>query len=269
MDVAKAAAGLLEAPLRPEAYHDGEALPVSRIPFLVAPTTAGTGSEATYVSVLANAGAGVKKSIRHPSHMARVVFLDPELLSGTPSHVLAWSGMDAFTQAIEAYTSVGATGFSDALALEAVRLIHQGLPLVYLGEGGRAAEQLLLGSYMAGLALSHARLGVVHGLAHPLGCRYHVAHGHACASLLPAALEFNRDAMDSKYQIMSDAVSEDLLELVHRWMGEMKIESPFAGEVIHDREGIIRETLASGSTAANPRPVDEADVEALLDAIFA
>ena len=268
MDVAKAAAGLLEAPLTVAAYHDGADLPASKIPFLVAPTTAGTGSEATYVSVLTNTNGGVKKSIRHPSHMARVVLLDPDLLDRCPASVVAASGMDAFTQAIESYTSVGATWFSDHLALEAVRLIHRGLPAVFSGAGGKPAEQLLLGSYMAGLALSHSRLGVVHGLAHPLGCRYHVAHGLACASLLPIALEFNRETIETKYGVMSEAVGEDLMALVQRWMGQMKIESPLKGQAIEDREGIIRETLASGSTAANPRAVSETDVAGLLDRIF-
>ncbi len=269
MDVAKAAAGLLQAPLSTREYHDGADLPVANMPFLVAPTTAGTGSEATYVSVLTNLEAGVKKSIRHPSHMARVVFLDPDLLEGCPLHVVAASGMDAFTQAVESYISVGASWFSDGLALEAVRLIHRGLPGVYGREDSKAAEELLLGSYMAGLALSHARLGIVHGLAHPLGCRYHVAHGLACAVLLPPALEFNRETIDAKYHAISQAIGEDLMTLVQRWMDAMDVHSPFSGQPITDREGIVRETMASGSTRANPRTVCETDVEALLDRIFA
>jgi len=268
MDIAKAGAGLLEAPLPPRAYHDGEPIPSARIPFVAVPTTAGTGSEVTYISVLTNRETGVKKSIRHPSFLPRAVILDPELLYDCPRNIVAASGMDALTQAVESYVSTGATWFSDAFALEAVKLVNAGLPEVFHGRTGEAAMQLLQGSYMAGVALSHSRLGVVHGLAHPLGCRYHVAHGLACAVCLPPALAFNREAMGAKYAALGGLVGGDLLEHVSRLLDELGITSPFAGQPVADRDAIVRETLASGSTRANPRPVGEAEAGELLDAIF-
>ena len=268
MDIGKACAGLLDAPKPAVDYHEGEALPAARIPFLAVPTTAGTGSEATTVSVLTNKGKGVKKSIRHPSHLPRVIILDSELLDGCPRHVVAWSGLDALTQAVESYVSKGATWFSDVCALKAVRMINTALPAVFAGETGDASQRLLEGSYLAGLALSHARLGFVHGLAHPLGCRYDVAHGLACAVCLPPVLEFNRKTIAQKYDGLSTIVDGDLLQHTQSLMERLGIESPFKGQPVKDQEGIVSETLASGSTKANPRKVTNRDVNAMLKKLF-
>ena len=269
LDIAKACAGLLHAPLPVEKYHDGAPIAPTRIPFVAAPATAGTGSEATIVSVLTNARLTVKKSIRHPSFMARTVFLDPELLATCPPHVIAASGMDAFTQAVESFTSKLATWFTEQLSLQGMRLIASAIEPVYRSGNTDARADLLLGSYLAGLALSNARLGIVHGLAHPLGARCHQPHGLVCAVCLPHALRFNREAMDNKYDTMRDALGGDPMQITDRLMQALEIKSPFRGQEIADREAFIEETLASGSTAANPRPVTAADVEHLLSNVLA
>ena len=268
LDIGKACAGLLHAPLPVVEYHDGAPIERTRIGFVAAPTTAGTGSEATIVSVLTNAGRGVKKSIRHPSFMARTVILDPELLATCPPHVIASSGMDAFTQAVESLTSIHATRFTEQLSLEAMRLIALAIEPVYKGARGNELSNLLFGSYLAGLALSNARLGIVHGLAHPLGVRYHQPHGLVCAVCLPHALEFNREAIGAKYDTMSRVLGSDLQALTEHLMAVLDINSPFVGVSMPDREDVINETLASGSTRANPRPVTAADVDQLLDIIL-
>ncbi len=268
MDLAKACAGLLEAPLSAEAYHDGAPIEPSRIPFIAAPTTAGTGSEATSVSVLSNTARGIKKSIRHASFMPRHVLLDADLLAPCPPHVFASAGLDALTQAIEAYTSRHATALTDDLALEAFQLITAALPAAYAGDDGSCLEALLQGSYLAGLALSNARLGVVHGLAHPLGIRYHQPHGLVCGICLPLALEFNREAIDTKYQRLSELLGGDLLGWIETMMRRFRISSPFSGQALIDEEGIVAETLASGSTKANPREVTESDIRDLLAKLF-
>ena len=267
MDLAKASAGLLRAPLPVVAYHDGEVIPPSETPFLAVPTTAGTGSEATTVSVLTNTASGVKKSIRHPSFMARAVILDAELLDGCPKPVIAASGMDALTQAIESYFSRGATWLTDTFALKAFTLILGSLERVYNGDRTKQ-EDLLLGSYLAGLALANARLGVVHGLAHPLGARYHIPHGLACGVCLPLALEYNREAIQGKYDQLSTLVREDICDYVTALLQRLEVQSPFAGKRLEDTEAIIEETLASGSTKANPRSVTREDVASLLNQLF-
>ncbi|MDI6774235.1 MAG: iron-containing alcohol dehydrogenase [Verrucomicrobiota bacterium] len=268
LDAAKACAGLLHATGPVLGYHDGKALPPSRTPFLAAPATAGTGSECTGVCVLTNAKTLVKKSFRHSSFMARVALLDAELLATCPPAVIAASGMDAFTQAIESYVSRGASWFSDAAALEGIARINGSLEAVFREAKGDPAQDLMTGSYLAGLALANARLGIAHGLAHPLGARRHVPHGLACAVCLPHAIEFNRAAMGEKYDRLSRAVGGDLLERTRSLIQSLGIESPFAGKPIERLEAVIEETLASGSTTANPRPVGRDDVLELLRRIF-
>ncbi len=268
LDLAKAAAALAGGGQPVAAYHDGAPIERDGIPFLAAPTTAGTGSEATINTVLTNEKTGSKKSIRDLRMMARTVILDPDLLTTCPPSVIAASGMDAFTQAIEAFTSRGATGLSDGLALQGLRLISENLEAVFNDPHSTSAAELLAGSFLAGVALSFARLGVVHGLAHPLGSLYHVPHGLVCAVCLPHAVAFNREAVGTKYEAMSTAVGTDLTARVSTLNARLGIVSPFAGRPLESREALIAETLASGSTKSNPRPVNRADVEWFLRQIF-
>lgn len=269
MDVAKAAAGLSEAPGDVEVYHDGEPLPVSRMPFAAAPATAGTGSEATTVSVLTNARTGVKKSIRHASHMPWLVLLDPDLLARCPPPVIASSGMDAFTQAVEAYVSNRGTWLSEALAFKAAALIADNLFAVHGGAGAEAALGMLQGSYMAGLALAMARLGLVHGLAHPLGSRYHQPHGLVCGVCLPHVVAFNYEVARIKYERLRFVLGRDVRAWVDNALERLDVRSPFAGQPLDDLDNIVAETLASGSTAANPRTPSDADLRTLLEQVFA
>lgn len=269
LDLAKAAAALFNAPHSPEHYHDGEAIAPSGIPFVAVPTTAGTGAEATINSVLTNERTGVKKSIRARGMMAILIILDPDLLATCPPPVIAASGMDAITQAIEAFTSRHATVLSDQLALQGLHLLVTNIEEVYTRLDPAASANLLAGSFMTGVALSFARLGVVHGIAHPLGSIYHVPHGLVCATCLPHALELNRTSMSSKYEVMSHRIGGDLHEMVGKLTLALGIKSPFTGQPLRDRETIIRETLSSGSTEANPRQITRADVEWLLDHLFA
>lgn len=269
MDVAKACAGLANAEESVQAYHDGTPLPDAILPYVAVPTTAGTGSEATVVSVLINERTGVKKSFRHPSLMAGIVILAPELLGTCSPQVIAHSGMDAFVQAIESYSSRGATALTDLFALQGLGLIHASLPRVYGGARDLPLlADLLHGSFLTGCALSNARLGLVHGLAHPLGVRYHAAHGLVCAVCLPPVLEFNRPRMEAKYARLTEVLGCDPRQRTRALMSEMGIASPFAGQRLKDPDAVIDETLASGSTAANPRPVGREDVKKMLRTLF-
>ncbi len=268
MDVAKAAAGLRDAPLPTVAYHDGEPIPSSNVAYVAAPATAGTGSEATMVSVLTNDDTGVKKSIRHPSHTARLVILDPALLKSCPPALIAASGMDAFTQAVESFLSRGATDLTDMLALQAVEDINNSIETVFNGGDDASREALLRGSFLAGLALSNARLGLVHGLAHPLGARFHFAHGLVCAVCLPLVLRYNREACSEKYAQLEACLGTDIEARVAALNHSMRIANPFAGKALEDRVAAVTETLASGSTKANPRDVDASAANDILDRLF-
>jgi len=269
IDLAKAAAGLADAPEKTAFYQtNNAAIPPAALPLIAAPTTAGTGSEATVVAVLTDPARNLKQSLRHPSYMPKLVLLDPNLLKSCPAATVAAAGLDAFVQAFESYTSRHATPFTRALSeLALVRIARALLPL-YQGNSEAAAD-MLESSYLAGVALSHARLGVIHGLAHPLGARFHVAHGLVCASCLPACLAYNRPAIQRDLDDLKARHGLDVEAQVAAWLSAMTLENPFAGKTVDDRDAFIRETLASGSTAANPRPVTADDVSALLNAIVA
>jgi alcohol dehydrogenase class IV len=268
IDLAKAAAGLADAPESAAYYQThNAALPAATLPLVAAPSTAGTGSEATVVAVLTDPGRCLKQSIRHPSYMPRRVILDADLLAGCPALTIAASGLDAFIQAFESYTSRHATPFTRILSETALVRITRSLLPLYRGDT-RAASDMLESSYLAGLALSHARLGVIHGLAHPLGVRTGAPHGLVCALCLPACLAFNRTAIQKDLEDLKTRHGLDVEAQVGNWLTAMQLPNAFAGKKIADRDAVIRETLASGSTAANPRPVAAEDAAALLDAIL-
>ena len=267
LDLAKAAAGLLHAPEPVAAYQQGRSIPPATLPFIAAPTTAGTGSEATVVAVLTDTARGLKQSIRHPSFMPRVVLLDDALLHACPKATVAAAGMDALTQAYESWVSRYATPFTRDLSARAFTAIIRNLPALHAGDTSAAAD-LLAGSYLAGLALSHARLGVVHGLAHPLGARLNAPHGLVCACCLPAVLRFNAPATAELRPAIDRAAGGDFARWVDEALDTFHLVSPFRGARLPDRSAIVAETLQSGSTKANPRYVGPADVECLLDAIL-
>ena len=108
----------------------------------------------------------------------------------------------------------------------------------------------------------------MHGLAHPLGARYHQPHGLVCAVCLAPVLEFNREVIPARYQAISDVLGADLPGRLKDMLEALEVQSPFKGRPLRDSAGIVRETLESGSTAANPRAVTAADVERILERIF-
>jgi alcohol dehydrogenase class IV len=268
LDLAKAAAGLFYGSRTPADYQDGAKLEKPGIPFLAVPTTAGTGSEATPNSVIINPDQKTKLSIRAPGFLAKKVILDPELLDGLPSSVVRDSGMDAFVQAYEAFISKNASPETDAFALEALRLIHLHLPQAIAHKRREHLEALLLASYYAGVALSAARLGVIHGIAHPLGVLYGVPHGLICAACLTISVRLNRDAMGGKYAVLGKMLGGDFLEITEGLTSGLAVPSPFKGRPLLEKEKIIRETLSSGSTAANPKTITREDVEWFLRELF-
>src|SRR3989338_1566420 len=268
LDLAKAAAGLFHTKEAPLFYQEGGKLEKEGIPFVAVPTTAGTGSEATINSVIVNFRNKTKLSIRDKSFLARKIILDPELLKTLSGSALSYSGMDALVQGYEAFISKKATWYSDTFALKSIELISFHLIPAFETRKEEHLSALLLGSYFAGVALASARLGVIHGIAHPLGALYDLPHGLICSVCFIPSIQLNRDAMGKKYELMSQAVQTDFEEKVRELLSRLRITSPFRGKPVIEKEKIIRETLQSGSTAANPKTIVRADVEFLLRQLF-
>jgi len=267
MDAAKAIAGLAHEPAATSAYQQGRPITQPALPMIAIPTTSGTGSEATKVAVLSDRSRGVKQSIRADTLWPAVAILDAELTLSCPPSVTAASGLDALVQAIESYTSVHAAPLTDALAFDAARRLLQSLPIAYAdGDDLTAREQCASGSLMAGMALANSRLGAVHGIAHPLGARYGIEHGVACGLLMPHVMRLNRDHMGGKYEWLSHVAGGDIIEvfegMVERFGLRLDVAIPR-----EDFPSIVAESMPSGSLKANPKPVTEGDVMAILEAL--
>ena len=165
------------------------------LPIIAIPTTAGTGSEVTRVSVITFPEKLMKAAIASDAFIPQVAILDPELTLSMPPHVTAATGMDALTHAMEAYLSILATPQTDTLALSAIKRIGGNLLSASLnGRDMDARSAMLLGQMEAGLAFSNASVGLVHAMSRPLGARHGIPHGLANAILLPRVMDFNRPA---------------------------------------------------------------------------
>ena len=200
MDVAKLAAYLLGSGDDLDAIWGLDIARRRRLPLALIPTTAGTGSEATPISVITCEG-GVKLAVNARPLIADVTLLDPELTVGLPRHVTAATGVDAIVHAVEAYTSARLKNpMSDALAREALRLLTANL-LTACDQPDNldARSAMLLGAHLAGLAFSSAPVAGVHALAYPLGGLHHLPHGLSNAVMLRPVLEHNAEAARELY----------------------------------------------------------------------
>jgi alcohol dehydrogenase class IV len=211
MDVAKTIASLMKNEGSAADYQSGKEITNQGLPFIAVPTTAGTGAEITNNSVITNRAKKIKQSIRSPFMIAKVAIVDPMLTVSMPPHVTAASGMDALTQAIEVYVSLSSNPFSDTLALRSISLISKNLVKAF--ENGNdldARENVALGSLFGAMAFGNAALGAVHGLAHPVGALFDVAHGVICGLLLPHVMEYNLSVKTGRFAEIADAMGQSL-----------------------------------------------------------
>ncbi len=279
MDTAKAIAGLCLLPGSLLEYHEGRKLEGPGIPLITVPTTAGTGAEVTKNAVLINPETRVKRSIRDDRWFARVALVDAEMTLSMPPAVTASTGSDALCQAIESYTSIGAGPLSDALAMRAMSLIGGSLQTAYeRGDDLGAREAMSMGSLMAGMAMAMARVGGVHGMAHPLGSHYAIPHGVICGLLLPYTMGYSLPAATAKYADVARLLGVDTAGLTMEQAAGRAVEAvrnlvtcigvPMhlrAFGVTEDALGpIIDESLTQSSLHHNPRKLGAEDVRAIL-----
>jgi len=285
LDVAKLAA-LLAASNQPlaEAYGIGNAQG-PRLPLVLVPTTAGTGSEVTPISI-ATTGASEKMGVVSPLLLPDLALLDPELTLGLPAHVTAATGIDAMVHAIEAYASVNANNnpISRALAVEALGLMGRMLlRAVQKPDDLEARTGMLLGSMLAGQAFANSPVAAVHALAYPIGGHYKVPHGLSNALVLPHVLRFNAQVAPEAYAALLPHVFPDLpamsvAEAAMKFAQGMADLSQACGLEQGLREmGIAQEALPKLARDAmnqtrllvnNPRPVDEAAAMQIYEAAW-
>jgi len=205
IDTAKGLSVLLAHGGNGQDYLGVDRVPKPGIPVFALPTTAGTGSETTMIAVFGDPEKKVKSAIVSPYLLARLALVDPSLTYGCPPKVTAACGMDALVHVIECYTSVKANDFSDALALEAMRLIVGNLrTVVKNGSDKEARKYMSEGALIAGIAFGNSSVTAVHALAYPLGSRFHVPHGVANGLLLPYVMECNLSANLPKFAVIAN-----------------------------------------------------------------
>lgn len=208
MDVAKLAAYLLGSGERVADIYGVDQASGERLPLALVPTTAGTGSEATGISII-TVGETEKKGVVSERLVADVALLDATLTLGLPRHVTAATGIDAMVHAIEATTSARLKNpLSDALARAALRLLSGNILTACDQPDNLAArEAMLLGAHLAGVAFANAPVGGVHALAYPLGGHFHVPHGHSNALMLAPVLSHNLAAAAGDYAGLLECVA--------------------------------------------------------------
>lgn len=201
LDSAKAIAARITNP-EPLSFYMGKEIPNPTPPVVAIPTTAGTGSEATKFTIITDTSANVKMLLKGDVLVPRLAVVDPDCSVSSPKSVVAATGLDALTHAIEAYTSQKATPMTDTLALSAIKRIFQYLPRAYREtEDKRAAEEMAMAAFEAGICINNASVTLVHGMSRPIGALFHVPHGLSNAMLLKECLSY---ALDGAYERFAD-----------------------------------------------------------------
>ncbi|KPH72418.1 iron-containing alcohol dehydrogenase [Oceanobacillus caeni] len=196
------------------------------IPHIAIPTTAGTGSEATDATVINNTSNDVKMMIKQPSFMPDVAIVDPLLTVSSPKSVTAATGVDALSHAIEAYISRKKQPMTDMLALSAMEKIVGNLKPAYEdGNNMDAREEMAVGALQAGMAFTNASVCLVHGMSRPIGALFHVPHGFSNAMLLPAVLEFSKEACIERLADLGRLFNKDANSLSNEEAAEMAVSS--------------------------------------------
>ena len=200
LDTAKLVALLLGCDHPLAAMYGVNQVRGARLPLILIPTTAGTGSEVTPISVV-TVGETTKMGVNDPVLYGDLAVLDADLTIGLPRHVTAATGIDAMVHAIEAYTSaIEKNPVSDALALAGLKKLHGSIERACLdGSDIEAREDMLLGALLAGQAFANAPVGAVHALAYPLGGIFHVPHGLSNSLMLPPVLRYNAPSAEPLY----------------------------------------------------------------------
>ncbi|MBM7713215.1 alcohol dehydrogenase class IV [Bacillus thermophilus] len=214
IDIAKAVSAFSKYEGNVENLVGTDLVPAKGAPIIAVPTTAGTGSEVTNISILSDSKTQLKKGVVSDFILPDTAIVSPEMTMSMPPSVTAASGIDALVHAIEAYISVNRSPITDALALHAMKLISVNLPKAYCNPNHiKARENMATASLMAGMAFGNAGVGAVHALAYPLGGRYHIPHGVSNALLLPYVMEWNKASCVERFRDIAEALGHDTRQL--------------------------------------------------------
>lgn len=251
------------------------------VPIFAIPTTAGTAAEVTINYVITDEENRRKFVCVDPHDIPLAAFIDADMMDGMPAALKAATGVDALTHAIEGYTTRAAWELTDTLHLKAIEIIGRSLRQSVAGESA-AVEDMALGQYIAGMGFSNVGLGLVHGMAHPLGAFYDTPHGVANAILLPHVMRYNADYTGEKFRHIAKAMGVDVEGMTIEQAREAAIGAvealnrdvgiPASLRDVGAREEDIAElaqaALADVCTGGNPREATLDDIVALYHGAF-
>ena len=234
----------------------------SILPIIALPTTAGTGSEVGRAAVFLNEETKKKKIIFHPKMLPQIAILDPILSLGLPKNVTAGSGMDALAHCIEAFSSPFYHPMAEGTAVEGIRLVKENLLEVYNdGENIKARANMLVASMM-GAAAFQKGLGAIHSVTHPVNSLYNSHHGTTNGTVMPFVLEYNRSAIESKFDRLSRYINisgglDGIIDWVNNLKKEMNIPHSLQdmGVQLGDEEKLSKLAFEDPSTGGNPLPM--------------
>jgi lactaldehyde reductase len=252
------------------------------VPIIALATTAGTAAEVTINYVITDEEKRRKFVCIDPHDIPQVAIIDSELMATMPKPLKAATGMDALTHAIEGFITKGAWELSDALHIKAIEIIGRSLRASCAGDA-KGVEDMALGQYVAGMGFSNVGLGLVHGMAHPLGAFYNTPHGVANAVLLPTLMAYNADFTGEKYRAIAAALGvkgTDALSIadarkaavaaVQKLSTDVGIPAKLSevGVKAEDIPALAKAAFADVCTGGNPRDTNIADIEALYRSIL-
>lgn len=253
------------------------------VPLIAVATTAGTAAEVTINYVITDEAKKRKFVCVDPNDIPIIAVVDPDLMATMPADLTAATGMDALTHAIESYLTPGAWALSDTLNLGAIELIAKSLRDACKNDP-KAKADMALAQYMTGMAFSNVGLGVVHGMAHPLGAFYDTPHGVANAVLLPYVLAYNADYTGEKYRAIGKAMGVKGIETlslaearaatikaVEQLSQDVGIPATLAdlGVKEADLADLAKAAMADVCTGGNPRPCTEPELLAVYKKAYA
>ncbi len=267
-------------------YMGVDKIPNPSAPLIAIPTTGGTGSEVSKVTVITDTERNVKMMLSSPCLLARVAIVDALLSLTTPPHLTAAVGVDALTHAIEAYISKRAQPITDALSLKAVAMLSGSLRQAWAdGSNVPARTDMMLGASIAGMAFSNSSVALVHGMSRPLGAYFHIHHGLSNAVLLLDVMEFSVVGAPARFADIARAMGEPLeglspmrqadaaISAVERLVTD--IQMPRLGDIGIPKdnfdvvvEQMAQDALASGSPATNPRQATAEEIVALYQKCY-
>ncbi|EOU1633736.1 iron-containing alcohol dehydrogenase [Clostridium perfringens] len=251
--------------------------------FVAIPSTSGTATEVTAFSVITDYKAKIKYPLADFEITPDIAIVDPSLAETMPEKLVAHTGMDALTHAIEAYTASLRSNFTDPLALKAIEMVNMHLVNSYKGDM-EARGEMHEAQCLAGMAFSNALLGIVHSMAHKVGAVFHIPHGCANAIFLPYVIKYNRKACEDRYAQIARHIglkgeserelTDALIDLINKFNKELNIPSSMKEYGIDENEFkanlkfIAHNAVLDPCTGSNPREVDDETMEKLYTCAY-